>query len=339
MNEFSSGPFTTGSPQISRMSQIPILSTGTVETNIQMQTMKPLEFGQLQSGGKIISTKDKLKNFWDNAKKNPGYSQKCYLDARYFNHILTKNIYPGVIPKPMYIAIAEGDFTSDPDDGDKREFRAGLGFDEQSLKDSSGTIRFIRVIIEIGKEGKQGVSRHSNLIWINTKTKNIYRFEPIADHPYFDVISGILSDYFEEKLPEYDFNIWGEFPQAMTSFSCPGRGYCSAFVLMKAMMIITGKDMMFPEDPNEAEKLAMKFSYAIEQQYGTLSGPPVLIYGYWDGFTQNWFTPSKWTSAQKTVATGLGAAALGGLLTRSWTGALLTGAAGAGAAYLLTKNQ
>lgn len=352
-NSYTSGPYTRSPTQFSSVNQPPVLQTSQVNFSPNVQrfqgssiqspyvhsdNLETLDHDILEMRNGLVSTKEKLKNFWTNAKRNPGYSQKCFLDARYFNNILTKEVYEGVVQEPMYIAIKEGNFTSDPNDGDRREFEAGFSFNEDAFKNSKGDIRLIRVIIEIGSEGKQSVSRHSNLIWIDTKRFNIYRFEPMHEHPYINVITEILSDYFEMKLPEYDFYLYEEFPQKTSSMKCPGQGWCSAFILMKAFMILTGKNMSFPEDTDEAEKLAMKFAYAVEYQYGIIPGEPIRVYGFFDGFSQNWFTPSKWTKAQKT-AVGAGAGALaGGLFLGGWKGAILGAGIGGLGTYALTKN-
>ena len=183
-------------------------------------------------------SKEKLKNFWSEAKKNPGHSSKCYLDGRYFNHILSP--YEGLVHDPMFIGIEEGEFTEDPDDGDKREFEMRMIFDGQSLKNSNGPVRLIRVIIEIGHVETQGIARHSNLISIDTRNKKIWRFEPMRNHPYRWPIQRALFEYFEEVLPEYTLIMSPESPQLIKSPVCPGRGMCAAYVLMMAMKIVTG---------------------------------------------------------------------------------------------------
>lgn len=282
-------------------------------------------------------TKQMIKDFWSNAKGSP-MTTNCYLDGRYFNHVLSP--YEGTVQEPMYIGIEEGAFTSDPNDGDKREFEARVAFNTNALKMTSGKVRFIRVIIEIGRaDQKQGVSRHSNLITICKERKMVKRFEPMANHPYRGPINSILEEYFGNILPDYKYSVCGDHPQSMTSPICPSRGMCAAYVLMKVMKILTGKGCGFPKDPIEAEKQVLKFAFAIEKIYGTLPGQPELDYGFFDNWSGSKWNPSNWSTGQKALGGAAVGAAAGGLLAKSWSGALIGAGIGGAAGWLLGRSS
>ena len=329
ISQLSTGQL-SGSSQQSVLSQLG-LSTG---------QLSGLSTGQL-SGLSIssVSSKDKLKNFWSEAKKNSGMSSKCYLDGRYFNHVLSP--YEGLVRTPMFIGIEEGDFTEDPNDGDRREFEMRMLFNGQSLKDSSGPVRLIRMIIEIGRAGTQGIARHSNLISIDTRSKKIWRFEPIRDHPYRGPIQRGLIEYFEEILPDYTLIMSPEHPQLIESSVCRGRGMCAAYVLMMAMKVVTGRIRnWFPRDSNQAEKQILRFAFAIEQQFGILQGEPELDYGFFDNWSAAKYNPSNWTTGQKAAGGAAAGAVVGGLLLGGgWTGALVGAGIGGGLGYLWGKSS
>jgi len=278
------------------------------------------------SGKLRPSTKQALKEFCNVFPKSTRLSSKCYLDGRYFNYIM--GVYEGTVKEPIYIGIEEGELTSDPTDGNKREFTSALAWDESSLKRTSGTVRFIKLVIEIGKIGKQEISRHSNLIWIDTRNKTINRFEP-RWNTYTPVINDMLKDYFSEKMEGYKFRMIPEHPQFLENEICPGKGFCSAFILKKAMMLVTGHHCPWHKDPETAMRDIMRFSAAVEDYYGILPGEPLLEYGFWD----------SWSPTTKVLAGGAAGGLIGGILTRSWSGALAGGLIGGAGTYLLTRNK
>lgn len=151
-NSYTSGPYTRSPTQFSSVNQPPVLQTSQVNFSPNVQrfqgssiqspyvhsdNLETLDHDILEMRNGLVSTKEKLKNFWTNAKRNPGYSQKCFLDARYFNNILTKEVYEGVVQEPMYIAIKEGNFTSDPNQSLGRNVLAQV---DQRLGEGEGIV-------------------------------------------------------------------------------------------------------------------------------------------------------------------------------------------------------
>ncbi len=224
-----------------------------------------------------MSSKDKIKQFWKNARMNPGSSSKCYLDGRYFNYVLGP--YEGTVQEPIHITVEENQRESSSIEN--VGYQVFLKFNDTSLNRTSGPVRLIKVVIEVGQEDSpDAISIHSNLVWIDMRNKIIYRFEPIDDDPYFDDINEALVNYFNVQMPEYGVELWNEHPQMLNSGTCPGRGMCSAFVLMQAMKILTGYNKSFPTNAKQAEAQILQFAFAIEQQYGKLNGKPEYEYGY-----------------------------------------------------------
>ena len=303
----------------------------------------------LSDGNNLKSKREKVKTFWEEASKHDKRSTKCYLDGRYFNEVLS--VYEGTVLNTLNIRIEEGALTEDPNDGDLREFTVDLEFDTSQLKTIYDRDRkeipivLIKMIIEISNNTMGGnsksISRHSNLIWINRKERKIIRFEPIANHPYLGPIQTVLIENFATILPGYKFQLDKQHPQIAESSICPTRGMCSAFVLMQAMKIITGKQhVSFPKNHIKAEKQSLRFAYSIEKIFGTLPGEPEMDFGWFDGWATSKANPKNWqNSTQKAAIGGIGGAALGGLLFGSWSGALIGGALGAGGGYLLGKSQ
>lgn len=255
-----------------------------------------------------MGTEDQLLNFFAKYKNHKRYSSKCALDGRYFWKVLAP--YAGLVESELVIRINQGpirevnpeemvasmsksfDYSISSQDDESipvRNFHAAIFFDPSELaktKNAGVRYRLIKVIMDISSDPESNTgSVHSNLIYIDTKKKEVVRFEPLFDEYYTDPINTMMAKYFKDLLPQYSFRMLKEHPQLPSTDSCPSKGMCAAYVLKKAMMVVTGNDRPLDRDYKDEERKIMIFADAIETEYGDLPDAETMESGVSVGFS------------------------------------------------------
>lgn len=258
-------------------------------------------------------------------------SGRCYLDGRYFNEVLKG--YTGLVTKPLRVIISINKKVEKKEDSYEWEQEFSINTDGTAipLKLKSGDPELVRVIIQIDrkyqsqKDSRPLKSRHSNLMIIDADAKRVMRFEPLKSHKYKNILNEFFERYFKIFLPDYEYMEIDLHPQSIREddVECKDKGMCVAYVTKLAVLVALDKEPEFPSDSNDAEKDIRKFSAAIEDQFGPLTGEPDIEYGI------------SHRGARTATGVAIGAV-LGGLLTGSLTGALLGGAAGGAYGYYTT---
>jgi len=312
-----------GSPGIGSLFSTPLMQESPmVNDNMTLaeQMMSPtLEQQEIEDIANLYlseqGTEEQLSSFFEKYKDHKRMSDKCALDGRYFYKALAP--YKGLVPSEMYIRINLGGQVevSMPEGQSGQEFWMGQPvFDLAELaatksEDKLPRYRLIKLIVDISDDPASNLgSVHSNLIYIDTweDEKKIVRFEPMTPTEYTEPINKVLKAYFKKLLPDYKFMMLEEHPQLPITDACPSKGMCAAYVLKKAMMLVTGNDRPLNRDPKREEKKIMVFADAIETEYGilpeedsdrgqygfsiTLGGPGPLVSPYYYG--DDWlYTP------------------------------------------------
>ena len=235
-----------------------------------------------------MGTEQQLVTFFDRYANHQGLSDKCALDGRYFFKVLAP--YGGLVDSELFLRINQGPATIDCNGKLHRSFEAlDVAFDVNDLartKDSPARYRLMKLIIDIGNDPSENTGGvHTNLVYADTQTKQIVRFEPMYDEYYSEKINDILKRYFAKLLPDYSYEMLNEHPQLPTTESCPSKGMCAAYVLKKAMMLVTGNDRPLDRDPKEEELKIMQFADAVETEYGLLPDDDEPEHGLTIGFT------------------------------------------------------
>lgn len=233
-------------------------------------------------------------------------SYACSLDGRYFNLCLDE--YEGLVKTPMHIYIAAGD---------NNTFESHIDMTESRLQLNPNFPDLIRVIIEVSKDDGV-VSRHSNLIVVDSTSSTVYRFEPLEAHAYKDAINQMLKEYFVRVIPSYSFKEISYHPQSIKDVRCRNKGLCVAYVTLVALQIVYGNGI----DYSVSYADIRKFVSAVEDMYNlnlSLESEADIEFGPYD----------------VPLATVAGAIIGGPLLALGWGGALLGGAAG----YALSEHH
>lgn len=259
------------SPAPGRQSQSPSMSRKSVEMP-RSPRMTADDEAMIEQIMSEKGTEDQLLTFFDRYSRHRKFSSRCALDGRYFWKVLAP--YEGLVPSELYLRINQGELVDDESEGPSREFTTSdVAFDVNELaqtKNSPVRYRLIKMILDISNDPTSNTgSVHSNLIYIDTKTKEIIRFDPIFDEYYTEPVNTILEDYFKEILPEYEYMMANEHPQLPSTDTCPTKGMCAAYVLKKAMTLVTGLDEPMV-DPKAEELKILRFADAIETEYGIL---------------------------------------------------------------------
>lgn len=221
-----------------------------------------------------LGSADQLITFFQKYDKHQTKSSKCYLDGRYFWQVLAP--YDGLVKSEFYIRInqEEDDILERGGEIRKRLFESFLAFDLADLIATKGTnarYRLIKLIVDVSNEkDSPSGSVHANLLYIDTKTKEIIRFEPLTNQSYTEPINKMLKSFWKALFPEYTFRMLDEHPQLPFTESCPSKGMCAAYVLLKAMLLVNGKDSHFSNDHEREEDRIQKFADAIEIEYGQM---------------------------------------------------------------------
>lgn len=261
-----------GSPTVStRLS--PRLSPSLLEARLSIGTTNDVDEALVDTYLSEMGNEQQLLTFFQRYANHQGLSDKCALDGRYFWKILSA--YIGLVDSDLFLRINQGPPEIACGGKVHRPYEAlDIAFDLNDLartKDAPVRYRLIKFILDIGNDPSENTGGvHTNLIYIDTKKKEIVRFEPMHDEYYTEKVNDILKKYFAKILPDYEFKMLKEHPQLPTTESCPSKGMCAAYVLKKAMMLVTDNDRPLNRDPKEEELKIMQFADAIETEYGIL---------------------------------------------------------------------
>jgi hypothetical protein len=230
-----------------------------------------------------------------------GPTTSSYLDGRYVNLALAR--YKGLSPEPVTIRITEEKPYMDPKDGWVQRFKTNWPTTPFYPKLDPNYPDLIRVVIEIERretpESKAVLmTRHSNLLVIESSTKRVFRFEPMANHKYRDIINDELKRFVAPL--GYAYSEVDGHPQTSEA----DRGMCIAYTLKYAAMYIANMELDFYEDPSDI----LRFAGAIERTYTLPEGSMLDV-----------------ETGGAAVAGGAGV----GLLVAGIPGALIGGAIGA----------
>jgi hypothetical protein len=202
-----------------------------------------------------------LLSTYQNAKP----TSETYLDGGYFDIVLGR--YAGWVKNPIYVKVSKETLV-DPKTGNitqhhnTRVERLG-SIPEPSPEDPA----IVRVVVEIKKvdiEGEEMMSRHSNLIIIDSNKKKIYRFEPLDRHHYYSHVDNGLRKYFSITFPDYEYNVINVHPQVTKDGF---GGFCVAYVIKAAALYITENPIAFPGAPEDQEPDIKLFAGAIQSRY------------------------------------------------------------------------
>lgn len=175
-------------------------------------------------------------------------SDRCWLDGTYFNPVFDE--YHGLVTEPLIVELTpKGNLVTGPKHFNIPENVFGL----------------IRVKIRISRLGKDSIMRHSNLVILDQKEKEVLRFEPLLDHEYNDKINDELEKYFKRFLPEYTYVEIDNHPQKYDEM-CPDKGMCVAYVIKAALMFAMNTVYMEEEEMSTEESLddIKRFAAAVE---------------------------------------------------------------------------
>lgn len=189
-------------------------------------------------------------------------SDSCYLDGRYFNLVLSD--YPGLIPEPLVLVFTESVH------GNKRTFNQSMSFQSDFTVDKKQP-GLLRVIIVTP------TSRHSNLVILDYKSAQAYRFEPLgqAGTYYLEINRAIKNFLNPLELTLNVIEVVGE-PLYEVHPDCEKSGYCNAYNLLYAQSFINGTNF----DPSNIRE----YVYQIEHEYQLPRfGEPEVEYGPYDG--------------------------------------------------------
>lgn len=221
-----------------------------------------------------MGTEKQLIHFFKKYAHHKGISSKCYLNGRYFWKVLAP--YAGLVDSELYVRINLGETENVGEEIHRGIHISNPVLDWNDLaetKDAPNRFRLIKMLVDISDDPESNVGAvHANLIVIDTHKKEILRFEPMFDENLTDPINTVLEEYFAQDglLPHYSYSMLHEHPQLPTTESCPSKGMCAAYVLNKAMRVITGNDRPLDLDPKIEEIKIMHFADAVETEWGLL---------------------------------------------------------------------
>lgn len=238
-------------------------------------------------------------------------SDKCYLDGRYFNAVLSD--YEGLCTNPIIFELDELPTENEP------EGKYHISMETSKLKLAYPSL--IRVIL-ISK-----TTRHSMLIIMNHHDKHIYLYDPnsLGQPEVNNFVALHLKRYIRSDYP-YEFSqIVFSSPPVMDQPGCKKFGFCNALVLNLAVNLVRGLD--FTEKDIKNVKRFM--SYVI-MNYPLPSGDQEDIE----------FEMSHKNAAIGGVIGGVAGAGLGYLLGFGLAGAAIAGVVGLiGGAYLGNRRD
>lgn len=204
---------------------------------------------------------EKLQQLLDNYPTSKP-SKSDYLDARYFNAMFQG--YGGFVEQPLVLRM-----TLQKRMSDEKEWK--MPFDIRQMPEvpihvhlSDETPDILRLVIEIEKRGRKKLkSRHSNLLIFDPAEKRVYRFEPMMNPEYSEVVDDFLRKYLAKNAPEYKLVHAKIHPQMMMEQYCPDRGFCAAYMMKFAAMYVLGMEVSFSKDPLDI----LRFAHAVKMMY------------------------------------------------------------------------
>lgn len=186
-----------------------------------------------------------MKHLIDTYRSYPP-TKECWLDGRYIDSVLDG--YSGYARKYMTIDIAK-DETADVDGPRK--------FDLDS--DHIELVR-IRITIDVDDE----ILRHSNLLIIDNKRREVYRFEPMMDHHYNDILDEVIKRYAKDIVPQYQYMEMSQHPETYEN-TCAHQGLCVAYVIMVGVLFALDmtENVTFTDDGIKRFVSAVKDQYRV----------------------------------------------------------------------------
>ena len=196
-----------------------------------------------------------------------------YLDGRYFEKVFSN--YPGRFTKVyninLYVDETSGKVFADTD------LFSDINEDKSVAMNPAG-IYFARLVLNLFKTtavdsmsfeqvinsgSTQLVSRHSNVLVINDKSRKVLRFEPLAEMPYDDVVNEVITRRLRAipRFSGYSYEEVDIHPQN------PGSniGICVAYAIKFVLNYIGNKRQVFG-----TEQDMLDFSRKIVETYGAL---------------------------------------------------------------------
>ena len=276
----------------------------------RLENLKNEARRELEQEGIKLGTMDQLLNFWHKYKHHSKFSQKCYLDSRYFETVLFP--FKGLVLNEMIIRVHHGEFVELENGCKGRTIDLNIDFDPNAINLALGNLRLIKVIINGTTDKDPNLATlHTNLIFINYHKKQIVRFEPLFDEHYTFYIDDKLRHYFKDILPGFHYKLMKCHPQRVISNNCPGKGMALAYVLKLAMVLISESidnevenicPFNFSYDEEQAR--ISRFSDAIETEYGQLIGDFEREFGFVDNFQESKYHPKNIAKRVGFRATG-----------------------------------
>jgi hypothetical protein len=209
-----------------------------------------------------------------------------YLDGGYFNIVLSE--YEGLIDKPLHIHISE----YEDEEPKVKIYGDLLNREDISLPLDSQLPLLIRVIIRVKNEERQLISRHSNLIIIDSNKKRVYRFEPMYSDKYRKQVNHTLKNYFTRYLPDYKYK---EMKIHSEGIILRGKGgMCVTYVIKAAVLYLLTGGIKFPGTPAEIEKDITSFAAAIMRHYPQPLKSDV-EFGFGDWLSESWERFKDWS--------------------------------------------
>jgi hypothetical protein len=171
-------------------------------------------------------------------------TKECWLDGRYVDAVLDN--YSGYARKHLTIDIAK-DETADVD--------GPTSFDL-----NPDHVELVRIRIAIDSNGD--ILRHSNLLIIDSKHREVYRFEPMMDHHYNDILDEVIRRYAKDVIPQYEYMEMSQHPETNEN-TCAHEGLCVAYVIMVGVLFALGmtENVVFTNDD------IRRFVSAVKDQY------------------------------------------------------------------------
>jgi hypothetical protein len=201
-------------------------------------------------------------------------SDRCYLDGRYFNEVLAN--YEGLVRTPLVIHIQEHPRREHKVFKHHQHFEIHEKSGPEHLHLKANIPELVRVIIEVDrfKEDEDGdvvehVIRHSSLLIFDAMEKKVYRFDPMKNYKYHDIIGEYLQAYVDHHTDDYDFEEFDHHPEHVDK-KCKDKGMCVAFVIKAAVMYALGDDLHFSKDTDDIKR----FAAAVEDLYSPIQGEP-----------------------------------------------------------------
>lgn len=163
-------------------------------------------------------------------------SDRCWLDGQYFKAVFAD--YPGFTNDPLIINLDGRGSISGPTHFDL----------------NPRYVTLVRVKIrgngDGGRNQKNGDSsnspntiKHSNLIIIDSSKREIYRFEPMLEHRYYNEIHNLLKSHMAKVLPDYRFVELSNHPQTYDE-ACSDQGMCVAYTIKAGVLFALGVEGM-----------------------------------------------------------------------------------------------